>query len=235
MANDSGFRPSDLLDCESEVKQDAFPQIGRPQPSQPCWAVGLLPADADDSSSSSSCTEEPYSRSYFYVGGGYVDNGADQHIYRDQMYVERLRPAKGVTQNTPLVLIHGQAQTGSVSLKDCAEKLEAFRAHPVIRRGVTSKVCRLLVPFRALCPIRLCNKPTSPGPVAAAANASLPAELPKQAPTAAVVGRRDSSSKGSTSTLSTRRSAAARRGSRARGRRVRRRTLPRSSRSASPP
>ncbi|POR33810.1 Uncharacterized protein TPAR_06002 [Tolypocladium paradoxum] len=61
------------------------------------------------------CTELPYQRTYFHVGGGYVDDGAGGHIFRDQMYVERLRPANGVTQDTPIVLIHGQAQTGSVS------------------------------------------------------------------------------------------------------------------------
>ncbi|TKW50668.1 putative secreted lipase [Colletotrichum tanaceti] len=58
-------------------------------------------------------SEVPYIRSYFYVGGGYVDDGAGGHIFRDQMYVEKLLPVHGVSQETPIVLIHGQAQTGS--------------------------------------------------------------------------------------------------------------------------
>lgn len=60
--------------------------------------------------------EEPSIRSYFYVGGQYVDNGSGEHVFSDQMYVERLLPADGITQDAPVVLIHGQAQTGTVSL-----------------------------------------------------------------------------------------------------------------------
>ncbi|EEU43680.1 uncharacterized protein NECHADRAFT_45269 [Fusarium vanettenii 77-13-4] len=52
-------------------------------------------------------------RSYFYVGGGYADDGAGGQIYRDQMYVEKLIPTGGVRQRTPIVFIHGQGQTGS--------------------------------------------------------------------------------------------------------------------------
>ena len=66
-------------------------------------------------SSSRADTEVPYVRSYFYTGGSYVDDGAGGHIFRDQMYVERLAPANGVKQKTPIVFIHGQAQTGTVS------------------------------------------------------------------------------------------------------------------------
>ncbi|TDZ36828.1 putative secreted lipase [Colletotrichum spinosum] len=58
-------------------------------------------------------SEVPYIRSYFYVGGGYVDDGSGGHIFRDQMYVEKLLPVEGVSQETPIVLIHGQAQTGT--------------------------------------------------------------------------------------------------------------------------
>lgn len=54
-------------------------------------------------------------RSFFYAGGGYADDGAGGHIFREQMYVERLQPAKGITRPTPIVFIHGQAQTGTVS------------------------------------------------------------------------------------------------------------------------
>lgn len=31
------------------------------------------------------------------------------------MYIEHLKPINGITQNLPIVLIHGQAQTGTVS------------------------------------------------------------------------------------------------------------------------
>ncbi|KAM0421398.1 hypothetical protein ACHAPT_010752 [Fusarium lateritium] len=57
--------------------------------------------------------EVPSIRSYFYVGGGYADDGAGGEIYRDQMYVEKLVPTGGVRQRTPIVFIHGQGQTGS--------------------------------------------------------------------------------------------------------------------------
>ena len=57
--------------------------------------------------------EEPCTRSFFYAGGGYVDDGNGRHSFRDQMYVERLRPVDGPTQDAPVVLIHGQAQTGT--------------------------------------------------------------------------------------------------------------------------
>lgn len=60
--------------------------------------------------------EVPSIRSYFYVGGEYVEDGNGGHIFRDQMYVEKLLPVGGATQDTPIVLIHGQAQTGSVSI-----------------------------------------------------------------------------------------------------------------------
>ncbi|KLU80905.1 hypothetical protein MAPG_00002 [Magnaporthiopsis poae ATCC 64411] len=57
--------------------------------------------------------EVPYVRTYFYAGGRYVDDGNGGKIFRDQMYVEKLLPAGGVTQTRPVVLIHGQAQTGT--------------------------------------------------------------------------------------------------------------------------
>ncbi|KAG8676380.1 hypothetical protein FPOAC2_02476 [Fusarium poae] len=52
-------------------------------------------------------------RSYFYVGGGYVSDGAGGEICRDQMYIEQLSPVGGAKKETPIVLIHGQAQTGT--------------------------------------------------------------------------------------------------------------------------
>lgn len=58
--------------------------------------------------------EAPYRRSYFYVGGRYVDDGAGGHLFQDQMYVEKLAHVDGPSQPTPIVIIHGQGQTGTV-------------------------------------------------------------------------------------------------------------------------
>jgi pimeloyl-ACP methyl ester carboxylesterase len=61
--------------------------------------------------------ETPVSREYFYAGGRYVDDGAGkaQHIFSGQMYVEKLSPDVSSPKPYPLVFIHGQAQTGTVS------------------------------------------------------------------------------------------------------------------------
>src|SRR5690242_11523601 len=61
-------------------------------------------------------TETAAVRTYFYVGGGYTEDGAGGHIFKDQMYVEKLTPAtsRRTKQNpSPIVLIHGQGQTGT--------------------------------------------------------------------------------------------------------------------------
>lgn len=97
----------------------AFPQRGGPPPTPDEGCVD---------------SEVPYIRSYFYVGGGYVDDGSGGHIFRDQMYVEKLLPTFGVTQETPIVLIHGQAQTGTVSALQIPKALfgrsQSFSAEP---------------------------------------------------------------------------------------------------------
>ncbi|KAL5327580.1 hypothetical protein ACEPPN_005281 [Leptodophora sp. 'Broadleaf-Isolate-01'] len=51
------------------------------------------------------------SREYFYIGGSYV-NTSTGHLFMDQMYVEKLSPT-APSQPYPVVLIHGQAQTGT--------------------------------------------------------------------------------------------------------------------------
>lgn len=61
---------------------------------------------------SSTVGEAFAARSYFYVGGNYVEQGSG-HVFSNQMYVERLVPLKP-TQTWPLVFIHGQGQTGTV-------------------------------------------------------------------------------------------------------------------------
>ena len=58
--------------------------------------------------------EAPYRRRYFYVGGRYEQNGQGEHIFKGQMYVEHLTPVNGSSKPYPLVLIHGQGQTGTV-------------------------------------------------------------------------------------------------------------------------
>lgn len=56
------------------------------------------------------------SREYFYIGGSYVQMGSG-HLFTDQMYVEKLSPLEP-RQPYPLVFIHGQAQSGTVSEKE---------------------------------------------------------------------------------------------------------------------
>ena len=62
-------------------------------------------------------TETPYNRSYFYVGGKYVDAESDdgQRIFTGQMYVEQLTPIDGVKRPWPIVFIQGAGQIGTVS------------------------------------------------------------------------------------------------------------------------
>jgi len=50
-------------------------------------------------------------RTYFYVGQTYVPGG-DSSFAANQMYVEHLTPEK-ITQPLPLLIIHGQGQTGT--------------------------------------------------------------------------------------------------------------------------
>jgi pimeloyl-ACP methyl ester carboxylesterase len=58
--------------------------------------------------------ETPAVRTYFYVGGGYSEDGKGGHIFKDQMYVEKLSPVSTKQQEMdPIVLIHGQGQTGT--------------------------------------------------------------------------------------------------------------------------
>ncbi|KAL4813311.1 Alpha/Beta hydrolase protein [Aspergillus spinulosporus] len=41
------------------------------------------------------------------------EDGAGQHVFTNQMYVEKLTPTAGVTKPYPIIFIHGQAQTGT--------------------------------------------------------------------------------------------------------------------------
>lgn len=57
--------------------------------------------------------EVPSIRNDFYIGGM---STMEQNLPRPDAnnYVEQLKPVNGTTQKTPIVTIHGQAQTGTV-------------------------------------------------------------------------------------------------------------------------
>ncbi|KAI0123341.1 Alpha/beta hydrolase family-domain-containing protein [Xylariales sp. AK1849] len=57
--------------------------------------------------------EVPHTRTYFYVGGVYGDDGAGSLVFHNQMYVEQFSPLQHTRQESPIVMIHGQAQTGT--------------------------------------------------------------------------------------------------------------------------
>ena len=62
--------------------------------------------------------EAAYQRDTFYIGGGYVPapNSNTSSIFSDQIYVEKLTPAKGVKKTKPIVLISAGIPSGSVWL-----------------------------------------------------------------------------------------------------------------------
>ena len=60
--------------------------------------------------------ETPHVREYFYAGGHYQDDGTGNHVFVNQMYVERLTPITDNPRPYPLVFIHGQGNTGTVRL-----------------------------------------------------------------------------------------------------------------------
>lgn len=75
--------------------------------------LALLSSRVGATPSTAFPVEIPASRSYFYVGGSYVTTSTGT-LFENQMYVEKLLPLVP-TQPYPLVFIHGQAQTGTVS------------------------------------------------------------------------------------------------------------------------
>lgn len=60
-------------------------------------------------------TEARHTRKIYYVGGIY-NQTANGTILQDQVYVEQLTPAGGVTQPKPLVLLHGGNVAGDLWL-----------------------------------------------------------------------------------------------------------------------
>ncbi|KAA8644968.1 hypothetical protein EYZ11_004483 [Aspergillus tanneri] len=80
------------------------------------WSKNILTgliALASVTSPLASSAEITYHREYLYVGGQYVQNADGDHLFSDQMYVEKLTPSGGVSKPHPVVFIHGQAQTGT--------------------------------------------------------------------------------------------------------------------------
>jgi pimeloyl-ACP methyl ester carboxylesterase len=72
--------------------------------------IGLVAAQNDRPAQ----PEVPAVRTYFYVGGGYADDGKGGHIFKDQMYVEKLSPISTEHEEpNPIIFIHGQGQTGT--------------------------------------------------------------------------------------------------------------------------
>lgn len=55
------------------------------------------------------------SRDYFYVGGEYVTSTTNDTLFVNQVYVEHLVPSR-IEQPYPIVFIHGQSMTGTVSV-----------------------------------------------------------------------------------------------------------------------
>lgn len=64
----------------------------------------------------------PHYREYFYIGAQYVEQGpptdgeaagSDSLLAEGQIYVEHLIPAHGVTQNFPLLMLHGAGMTAT--------------------------------------------------------------------------------------------------------------------------
>lgn len=68
------------------------------------------------SSAMAQLQEAQHKRTFFYVGGRYIDDGTGAQIMTDQMYVEHLSPL-GIPPpfrpRYPIVFIHGKAMTGS--------------------------------------------------------------------------------------------------------------------------
>jgi len=59
--------------------------------------------------------DTPHYRSYFYVGGAYtaLATNASELVHTGQMYVERLTPTSAGRSRAPILLLHGNAQTGA--------------------------------------------------------------------------------------------------------------------------
>ena len=64
-----------------------------------------------------SSSEATYRRDAFYVGGRYVYSATLRgNLVYDQMYVEKLTPASGISHPHPLLFFHGGGPSGAVSI-----------------------------------------------------------------------------------------------------------------------
>jgi pimeloyl-ACP methyl ester carboxylesterase len=78
------------------------------------YILALCTSIASAQSSYRAEPEVPAVRTFFHVGGGYSDDGSGGHIFKDQMYVEKLSPVSSRrNESIPIILIHGQGQTGT--------------------------------------------------------------------------------------------------------------------------
>ena len=85
------------------------------------WAFSAVAVDCTGIRAvSPSCktNESAYHRDFFYIGGGYAPagNSTSSSIFSDQIYVEKLTPAKGVKKARPLVFISAGVPSGVVWL-----------------------------------------------------------------------------------------------------------------------
>lgn len=80
-------------------------------------AASDLPSDcagAKGISPRCSSQESAYRRDSFYIGGGYADSGIPgQQLWSDQLYVEKLTPAKKVDKPYPMVFVSAGINTGA--------------------------------------------------------------------------------------------------------------------------
>jgi hypothetical protein len=90
-------------------------------------------------------SEVAHVRTYFYVGGEYVDDGRGGHHFRGQMYVEKLVPVQGVTQKWPVVLMHGNSMTGTVSIPSHTHDLTDRKSTVTDTRHRTSSTSPMAV------------------------------------------------------------------------------------------
>lgn len=66
-----------------------------------------------------------HNRTYLYVGGKYTINDDGEHVFTDQMYVEKLTPAR-VSKPHPIVFVHGNGQTGTVCPPACTLRMNRY-------------------------------------------------------------------------------------------------------------
>lgn len=75
-----------------------------------CTALsGVLGTSGEQNNTPINIQQVLHTRSYFYVGGSYVQSPTGSSISAEQIYVEHLAPIK-VTERYPLLMIHGNGK-----------------------------------------------------------------------------------------------------------------------------